>query len=196
MFLPGTSALGSFWNPIAERLHGVDGVSLDWPGLGDVPADPAVNSFDDLVSLVVSKLDRPRALIGQSMGGYVAARVALERPDLVTHLVLAVTSAGIDRTRLGLPEWRPTWTPETGSPWVADRQPMLDDRLGEIQAPTLLIWASDDEISPVAVGRRINELLPQSELVIYPSDDHWVVHQFADDVAARIMRHLSTPRAT
>jgi poly(3-hydroxyoctanoate) depolymerase len=192
LFLPGTSARGSFWDPVRELLIGVDSMSLDWPGLGDVPADPSVNGFDNLVELVVASIDRPCALVGQSMGGYIAARVAIERPDLVTHLVLAVTSAGIDRSSLGLPEWRPSWSVgDPGSSWVSDPQPPFDALIGRISAPTLLLWASDDLISPVPIGRCLNEMLPSSELVVYPSDDHWVVLEFADDVAFRIARHLA-----
>jgi pimeloyl-ACP methyl ester carboxylesterase len=45
---------------------------------------------------VVQYIDEPTALIAQSMGGVIAARAALERPDMVTRLVLSVTSGGID----------------------------------------------------------------------------------------------------
>lgn len=194
LFLPGTSARGSFWDPVVQRLPNIEAVQLDWPGLGGVPADPDVNSFDDLVEFVVSKIDRPCALVGQSMGGYVAARVALQRPDVVTHLVLAVTSAGVDRTVLGLPDWQVKWEPgDPGAPWVAQPQPHLDHVLPTIGAPTLLLWASNDEISPLPIAHHLNDLLSSSRLVVYPSDDHWAVRYFADDVARQIETHLSMP---
>jgi pimeloyl-ACP methyl ester carboxylesterase len=190
-FLPGTSGRGSFWSLVVDRLPGIDTRLVDFPGLGGVPADRRVQSFDDLVALVIAELDQPCALVGQSMGGYVAARVALARPDLVTHLVLAVTSAGVDRNALGLEDWRPTWNPgEPGSPWVAAPQPTLEADLPSITVPTLLIWASDDPISPLPIGRRLNQLVPNSELVVYTSSDHWVVHQEIDDVSRRIRDHL------
>ena len=50
LFLPGTSGRGAFWNPVRAHLGDNDSRALDWPGLGDVPADPWVKGFDALVS--------------------------------------------------------------------------------------------------------------------------------------------------
>ena len=182
------SGLGSFWDPIRERLGEWPTMAVDWPGLGGTPADPAVNGYDDLVDRVLTRVAQPSVLIGQSMGGYVAALAALRAPELVSHLVLAVTSAGVDMAALGAANWRPASRrahPDAPD-WAFAPQPDLSDRLGAITAPTLLLWADRDPISPLAVGRRLEQLLPHSHLVVYPSDDHWVVHEQADDVARRI----------
>jgi pimeloyl-ACP methyl ester carboxylesterase len=98
-------------------------------------------------------------------------RVAISRPDLVTHLVLAVTSAGVDRQALGLPDWEPEVPPDIPSAaWIAARQPALDELIKHVDAPALLLWATEDEISPLALGRRLNELLRFSQLVTYASE--------------------------
>lgn len=41
----------------------------------------------------------------------------------------------------------------------------LEDRLGDISAPTLLVWGIQDNVTPIWVGEKFNELLPNSELV-------------------------------
>jgi pimeloyl-ACP methyl ester carboxylesterase len=195
-FLPGTSGAGSFWDPVRQRIPDVHSFALDWPGLGDIPPDPAISSFDDLVHFTIRSLDDlPTVLVGQSMGGFIAMRAALARPDLVSHLVLAVTSAGIDRAALGLPDWRPgvgDGHPSGASQWVAEPQPTLDAQIGSVDVATLLIWATDDGISPLQIGRRLHELLPNSELVIYESKSHWVVHDHADEIATHIRRLVSS----
>lgn len=179
VFLPGIGGDASFWDPIRDRLAELSTRALDWPW-------HAVSGWDALVGRVVAEIDRPGAVIGQSIGGYVAARVALAAPELVTHLVLAVTSAGLDLTTAA--DWRPaTRTAHPNLPaWAFEPPPDLTPALATITVPTLLVWADRDPISPLAVGHRLAELLPRSALVTYPSDDHWVVREFAADVARRI----------
>jgi len=46
------------------------------PGLGNVPADAHVHSFDDLVDLGLAAIDEPVDIAAQSMGGVVAIRTA------------------------------------------------------------------------------------------------------------------------
>jgi 2-hydroxy-6-oxonona-2,4-dienedioate hydrolase len=40
----------------------------------------------------------------------------------------------------------------------------LGDKLNEIEAPTLLIWGKQDQVTPPFVGEKFNELIPNSEL--------------------------------
>lgn len=184
LFLPGLSGLGEFWDPVRSRLGELDPIAVDWPW-------DDVDGYDAFVDGVVTRLRglaEPAVLVGQSMGGYVAARAALTAPTAVSHLVLAVTSAGLDMTALGATDWRPgsrAAHPELPE-WAFAEQPDLTDLLPSITAPTLLLWADRDELSPLAVGKRLAELLPRSELIVYSSDDHWVVREHAADVARRI----------
>ena len=102
LFLPGASGNTQFWCPVAELLSTTaQKKHVGWPGFGDTPSSPGVASMDDLVARVVADIDRPSALVAQFMGGIVAVRVALEHPGLITHLVLTVTSGGVDMSDLG-----------------------------------------------------------------------------------------------
>ena len=119
------------------------------------------------------------------MGGYVAMRVTIERPDLVPVLVMSVTSAGIDRQRLGLPDWRLS-AGDGDSDWVASPQGSLDHLVPAVTAPTLLLWATGDEISPLPLAHRLVELLPDAQLATFESTSHWFVLDNVEAVAARI----------
>jgi pimeloyl-ACP methyl ester carboxylesterase len=191
VFLPGMGARGSFWDPLSAALPaGWEMASVDWPGLGDVAADPSVRGFDDLVDLVLSRLRRPSILIAQSMGGVVAVRVAQRAPHLVTHLVLSATSGGIDLEPFGAEDWRPQHRrqfPDVPS-WGFERPPDLTDDLRQIAVPTLLLWATDDPISPIGVGQRLAELIPDATLATVVTDDH----RFAGalDRTAEVAAHI------
>ncbi|HLO56073.1 MAG TPA: alpha/beta hydrolase [Saprospiraceae bacterium] len=41
----------------------------------------------------------------------------------------------------------------------------LEDRLDDIKCPTLLIWGIQDSVTPIWVGEKFHELIPNSELV-------------------------------
>ncbi len=194
LFLPGAGGQGVFWRPVAERLpFPCDPVLFDWPGLGDVPPDPRVRSIDDLVSLVLDRMDRPVDLIAQSMGGVVAIRAALERPAMVRRLVLAVTSGGVDLSRFRAADWRPDYRREfpTAASWILDRGPDMSDRIRTVEAPMLLLWGDADPISPVAVGEYLAGLLPNARLVVINGGGHTMARDRAAEIAPHIARHLS-----
>ncbi len=192
-FLPGTSGRGDFWAPVAERFPEFRSVFFDWPGFGGIESDPSVSSFNDLASLVIEQLDGPTVVVGQSMGGVVAALVAARRPDLVSHLVLAVTSGGVDMGAFGAADWRPASraTHPDSPAWTWEDRPDTTDVLASLPMKTLLIWATDDQISPLTVGAYLDGLIPRSRLVVFESDDHWVAREnealVADEIRALIM---------
>ncbi len=194
LFLPGASGSTRFWRPAADQLvHSAQKVHIGWPGLGSTPADPGVTCFADLVARVVAEIDQPTALVAQSMGGVIAVLAALERPELVTHLVLTATSGGVDMESLGAQDWRPVFAAENRvvPQWFIDYRADLSPRLAEVRVPTLLLWGDDDPISPVSVGQRLAELLPHAELHVFPGGDHRLAKILAAEVAPLIDRHLA-----
>jgi pimeloyl-ACP methyl ester carboxylesterase len=192
-FLPGAGASPDFWKPVGARLPAAwPKTYFGWPGLGDQPHDPAVKGIDDLADLVVARLTEPVDLVAQSMGGVIAARIALAHPPLVRRLVLTVTSGGIDMAAFGASDWRADYRRSypAAAAWItalAVASPLPVER---ITAPTLLLWGDADPISPVAVGQHLAERLPNARLHVLPGGDHDLAKARADEVAPLVERHL------
>jgi pimeloyl-ACP methyl ester carboxylesterase len=79
-------------DPLAE---GRRVLALDWPGHGESPLPDVPLSAVQLGDLLVEFADvldlRSVVVVGNSVGGYAACRLALERPDRVAGLVLVNT---------------------------------------------------------------------------------------------------------
>lgn len=191
LFLPGAGGSAGFWQPVARRA-GLEGVFLSWPGLGEEPAQPGIDSLDDLVGLAARHVTQPVDIVAQSMGGVVAMRLALMFPALVRHLVLAVTSGGVPVADLGGADWRPAYFAAFphAAPWIADPVADLSEAVRSIAAPTLLLWGDADPISPVAVGARLASLLPDARLYVIPGADHDLALSHVEAVAGAVRRHL------
>jgi 2-hydroxy-6-oxonona-2,4-dienedioate hydrolase len=158
---------------------------------------------------------------GESLGGWVAARTAIDHPERVGRLVL--NTAGGSQADLEVmqriktlsmaaaenPDWE---TVSTRILWLmADKTRNYDDIIksrqtiysqpgfvqamsdimalqdpdirarniitpaeyGEIQAPTLVLWTSEDPTADVTEGRRIASMIPGSEFVVLDGCGHW-----------------------
>ncbi|HEX7609608.1 MAG TPA: alpha/beta fold hydrolase [Solirubrobacteraceae bacterium] len=74
---------------LGERFRSI---SLDWPAHGESPAgegEATAMRFADIAEQVVDQLAPEGAvLVGNSVGGFAAARLAIRRPELVRGLVL------------------------------------------------------------------------------------------------------------
>jgi pimeloyl-ACP methyl ester carboxylesterase len=195
LFLPGVGGSADFWRPLGDLLpDGWDKVYFGWPGLGDNPPDPDVNSYDDLVAMVEARLGaEPVDLLAQSMGGAIALTVALRNPDQVRRIVLAVTAGGMDVSALGAMDWRDEYRREFPkvANWVIDQRPDVSARLRDVRQACLLIWGDDDPISPLAVGQHFLTHLPDASLVVIPGGQHDLIHARSDEVVGRITEFLS-----
>ncbi len=130
--------------------------------------------------------------MAQSMGGVLAARLAIEHPERVERLVLVATSGGVDVARLGGIDWRAEYRaalPNVPS-WFAEDRTQLTDRLGSIRAPTLLLWSDSDPVSPLAVADVLHAHLPSSRRVVIPGGTHSFAEERPVEVAAVIRSHL------
>ncbi len=148
----------------------------------------AAAARNDLVALVLDHIDRPVDLVAQSMGGVIAVRAALERPELIHHLVLVATSGGVDLWRFRGQDWREDYRREypAALPAFIEDRTDLSDRLPSIQIPTLLIWGDRDPISPLPVGHHLAGVLPRADLVVIPGGEHMLGGDRAADVAPHI----------
>jgi pimeloyl-ACP methyl ester carboxylesterase len=140
-------------------------------------------------------MDDSVELFAQSMGGVVAVLATLQNPKQVKHLVLTVTSGGIDTSALGAVDWRQEHraTDPHAPDWFEKDHSELTDRLREISCPVLLLWGDTDPISPVAVGRRLAELFPNAELAIIPGGKHNLASECVDHILPYVDRHLKKP---
>lgn len=191
LFLPGAGGSASFWRPVADRLE-LEGTFFSWPGLGNEPPDPAITSLDNLVAMVVEHIDGPVNLVAQSMGGVVAIRAALAKPQFIQKLVLAVTSGGLPLADFGAADWRGDYYRAfpSAAPWIGAPGVDLSDEIKTINAPALLLWGDNDPISPVAVGERLSKLLAGSELHVIAGAGHDLAQTHASAVADLIGAHL------
>ena len=110
LMLNGTGSPMSQWDPalLAALSRERQVVVYDYPGLGDSAPLPGRLSFDALATHaqgLITALGLPQAdVLGWSMGGFVAQRLAVRSPGRVRALVLAGTNPGGPRTVLG-PAW-------------------------------------------------------------------------------------------
>ena len=194
IFLPGAGASAAFWLPVAERLPAdPPKLRLSWPGLGNEPPAENVRGVDDLVSMALDAFDEASNIIAQSMGGLIAVRCALKAPEKIRRLVLTATSAGAPVEDLGGSNWRPEYQKAfpSAAKWITEIRQDLSSEIPSIKAPTLLIWGDSDPISPIAVGQRLLELLPDARLHVVKGGDHDLAIHHADEVAEVIQSHLA-----
>jgi pimeloyl-ACP methyl ester carboxylesterase len=106
VMLIGTGSTMAEWDPALLRLLARDHrlVLFDYPGVG-MSGPWRGRSFDSLADAttgLMKAIGLPKAdLLGWSMGGFVAQRLAIDHPARVSHLILAGTNPGGDRTVLG-----------------------------------------------------------------------------------------------
>ncbi|WP_405487081.1 alpha/beta fold hydrolase [Nocardia sp. NBC_00511] len=197
--------------PLAER-HRV--IAVDWPGHGgsDTPAEVTAPLLADTLDDIVDGLDlEPAVLIGNSVGGFAAARLAITRPERVAGLILINTGGfaplnPFTRTyfrimgtpavaRRALPRLvngymkpknaddraiadrtaararTPEGTAVGASLWRSFARPAaaLGSRAAELTVPTLIVWGTQDIVSPLSYGRRVHQQLPHAEFHTLPT---------------------------
>ena len=231
VFLHGLAGSWQNWLeqlPVFARDHRV--IALDLPGFGASPMPReqiSIGGFARIVDEVMRALDVERAdLVGNSMGGFIAAEMAIAHPERVEHLVL-VSAAGItsehvpvaraipmlrfaERVLLLTTGWvaaksdlvarRPRLRHATlsavtahpaqlpgplaaeqlrgsGKPGFIDAFYALThypirDRLGHIDAATLIVWGERDLVVPVRDADVFAQLIPDARKLVYPDTGH------------------------
>jgi pimeloyl-ACP methyl ester carboxylesterase len=108
VMLIGTGSTMAEWDPALLRLLARDHrlILFDYPGVG-MSGPWHGRSFDSLAGAtagLMGAIGLPRAdILGWSMGGFVAQRLAVDHPQRVSHLILAGTNPGGSHAVLGTP---------------------------------------------------------------------------------------------
>jgi pimeloyl-ACP methyl ester carboxylesterase len=106
LMLTGTGSTMAEWDPALLRLlaRGHRLVLFDYPGVG-LSGPWHGRSFDSLANAaagLMAAIHLPEAdVLGWSMGGFVAQRLAIDHPQRVSHLILAGTNPGGSHAVLG-----------------------------------------------------------------------------------------------
>lgn len=131
LMLTGAGSTMAEWDPALLRLLARDHrlILFDYPGVGRSGPWHG-RTFDSLAGSVaglMGALDVPSAaVLGWSMGGFVAQRLAIDHPERVSHLVLAATNPGGKRAVLGTPRAQAI---------DSEPDPSTDDILHELYPP-------------------------------------------------------------
>ena len=74
------------------------------------------------------------------------------------------------------------------APWDDTRY----ERLGEIAAPTLILWGEDDELVPVSAAYEFEKRIPNAELIVYKGVGHIPMEEVAEQSAADVRGFLGS----
>jgi pimeloyl-ACP methyl ester carboxylesterase len=180
------------------------------PGpLPDVPTLAGV-----VAEWIASTVGGAAHLVGHSMGGHLAIRIAAARPELVRRLVL-VDAVGIPRAHTPRDLLRLAWEAAPPRRWGDPRfLPVIwgdalvagpfnvlrglyhilrDDvrpLLSSIRAPTLVVWGERDGLVPLESGRRLREGIPGARLLVIPRAYHNPMVDRPADFDAAVLRFL------
>ncbi|MBV9960195.1 MAG: alpha/beta fold hydrolase [Acidobacteria bacterium] len=236
-------------------LHGLGGNATNWAfniaalaqkyrvivpdqlgfGRSDKPfINYRIATYVDFLDALYRELKLERAtLVGNSMGGWIAAAYTLAHPEKVERLVLVDSAgfappAGFDAktlsflnpsTRAGMKQLAllvfsnkqlfttdaaidlmltqrlaagDGYTIQSLIESIARREDMLDDRLGGIKKPTLLVWGRDDGLVPLAeYGERFKREIAGAQLLILDGAGHAPQVEKAAEFNAALLNFLN-----
>jgi pimeloyl-ACP methyl ester carboxylesterase len=140
VFLHGLVGLNDHWDEVVQRLTGrCRCVMLQLPLLDLEGDDCSIHGATELTVRFLEQHLRERAIVvGNSFGGHVALRIALERPDLLSGLVLAGSSGLIEKSMVSDIQIRPS-------------REWLERKIGEL-------FHDKKKMNPADVDRAFKEL--------------------------------------
>lgn len=136
------------------------------------------------------------ALLGHSMGGMIAVLAAAERADVAA----VVTVSAVADPTLGRIAFWPGFVNRAFLSAVGRRRGVDPDRLfainriGDVEAPVLLIHGGSDRVVPVAHSHALKAARPDAELIVVPGAGHTQLDRFAPAfrTAIRFLRRHAT----
>lgn len=123
-----------FWDGVVPALDGATVLTYDLPGHGTTPVPAQPYTVEDLADQAAALLREagavPADVVGVSLGGLVAQRLAADAPDLVRRLVV------VDAVSVYPEQMRQMWRDRAARAPREGLEPFAD--------PTLALWFSAD----------------------------------------------------
>jgi pimeloyl-ACP methyl ester carboxylesterase len=69
-------------------------------------------------------------------------------------------------------------------------QDATDNLLPQLKMPMLLVWGAQDRIAPLTQGARIHQLVPQSELAVFPACGHLAQMQCTAEAGPKVVEFV------
>ncbi len=204
-----------------------------FPGFGESPKDPKLNhsiraQVDRVRALLDAKGWSQAHLVGNSMGGHIAAAFALRYPERVGKLILLspagllvddpipyrpqtqaiATEADFD-AYMGQIFHKTPWVPRPfkmdfitkaaqGFQWLQKvRQEIregedyiLNDRIAEISAPTLIVWGKHDGVVRAVHAPLWKEKIRNSRLIEFEDAGHSIQYEYPERTGTLIRDEL------
>jgi pimeloyl-ACP methyl ester carboxylesterase len=193
----------------------------DLPGFGmsDQPIHPldVPDLADALRRWMLDNDLAPAIVIGTSFGCQVAVDLAARHPAAVDRLVLVSPTFDPEARTPGRLAMRWVRNAHRSNPRLAPvvvhgvldagpRRSMrtlrraledpVEDKLGDIEAPTLVVRPERDRLVPVEWTARVAELIPDSELVVLPKAAHTIGPRAAARLTALLVPFLAEQEET
>ena len=196
VFLHGSGDSAAVWQPLISLLPEVHTVALDLPGHGalrDQPG-PAEMSVSDYATFVAQELERrglgPAVIVGHSLGGAIALRLALDHPALARRLALVGSGGRLRVAPAFLAEARtaaPTGVPAVTRMSFAEAHPAQADLYHATRPPTApgMLYrdlVACDQFDVMAELDRISA----PTLIIVGSEDRMTPPKYAEYLHARV----------
>lgn len=110
VFLHGLVGLNDHWEVVAQRVaHRNRCIMLQLPLLGLTGDDCSIHGATELTARFLKQyVGGPSVIVGNSFGGHVALRLAVEQPQLLRGLVLAGSSGLIEKSMVSDVQIRPS----------------------------------------------------------------------------------------
>lgn len=129
--------------------------------------------------------------VGRFLSLHYTPRAVIERSALQTVSVKSVMDeAAVDRywELLRYPGNRRA----AGLRAVVEREPEYAGRLGEIEAPTLIIWGAEDRLVLASAAQTFDDAMPNAKVIIYDGIGHLPMEEAPDRTAEDIDAFLKT----
>jgi|ACXJ01.1.fsa_nt_gi pimeloyl-ACP methyl ester carboxylesterase len=228
LFLHGGGAMGQTWCgafPALAHHHRV--ILPDLPGFGATPIDPELGTLPEVMGRLqdfLEAIDLPAGVVlGNSLGGYLAAGLALREPGRFRAAVL-LAPAGLvapggsgeagaypppgtmNRTLFHRPSRASRCFPRVPPEEASRRARSARETtvrwlsgglsplpLEELRVPVLLLWGREDRILPVGMAMAVRARIPSARLRVLEDCGHVPTWEAAGPVAAEVEAFLGCP---